>query len=338
MPSFEFPRRRFLTSALAFGAGAALAPVALGAKKPAPAGGLVYSFVNRTGGNFTDEQCFWSLDGGRQWHSFAESPTTPCPGGNGRVYFRIGAAPRNFDDRNACWDFIEYAYGGGVWHGNTTQVDAFCIPLTIELGRQKLGIVEPRNKLFEAFRNEAPTEFKACVKDDKWILSPCRAGFNKGGPHAHYFDKYIDEVWSMYADEKPTPSGKWIGHSAGGALTFTPARGGKPVTCPRKPTTQDAFLGEGVLAGNPQFCAAINRHVLADPADWRDPAKFYQADPCNWYAKILHEHTIDHKCYGFCYDDVSEQAAFFSGKGDTLTVTLNWDAATAGAADKSPGR
>jgi hypothetical protein len=70
--------------------------------------------------------------------------------------------------------------------------------------------------------------------------------------------------------------------------------------------------------------------VLADPADWRDAAKFYKADPCNWYSKILHEHTIDHKCYGFCYDDVSEQAAFFSGKGDKLVVTLYWDAAASG--------
>ena len=34
---------------------------------------------------------------------------------------------------------------------------------------------------------------------------------------------------------------------------------------------------------------------------------------------------INRKCYGFCYDDVSEQAAFFSGKGDKLIVTLHWD-------------
>ena len=74
-----------------------------------------------------------------------------------------------------------------------------------------------------------------------------------------------------------------------------------------------------------KFCAAINRHVLADPADWHNPAAFYKAEPCNWYSKFLHEHSIGHKAYGFCYDDASEQAAFFSGKGRELIVTLYWD-------------
>ncbi len=55
------------------------------------------------------------------------------------------------------------------------------------------------------------------------------------------------------------------------------------------------------------------------------PAKFYQAEPCNWYARFFHEHNLDHKAYGFCCDDVSEQAAFFSGKGQNLIVTLYWD-------------
>lgn len=85
------------------------------------------------------------------------------------------------------------------------------------------------------------------------------------------------------------------------------------------------MLGSGILASNPQICAAINRHVLADPGDWGNASKFYQAEPCNWYSKFLHEHSIDHKAYGFCYDDVSEQAAFFSGKGESVVVTLNWD-------------
>jgi hypothetical protein len=297
------------------------------AQEPKPADGLSYTFVNRTGGKFTDEQCFWSLDGGKTWHSFAKEPTVRCPTGNGRVYFRLGAAPKNLDDRAAYWDFIEYAYAKDTWHGNTTQVDAFCIPLTIELGKQKLGITEPRGKLFDAFRKEAPKEFQACVKGDFWILSPCRAGFGKDGPNGKYFDRYVDEVWDMYATEKKTPSGKWTGKVVNGALTFTPADGGKPVSCARKPTTQEVFLGTGVLASNPQFCAAINRHVLADPADWKNPASFYKAEPCNWYAKFFHEHSIDRKAYGFCYDDVSEQAAFFSGKGQNLIVTLTWDAA-----------
>ena len=111
-----------------------------------------------------------------------------------------------------------------------------------------------------------------------------------------------------------------------GVLTFTPVNSnGKPFRCERKPTTQEAFLGTGILAKNPLFCAAINRHVLADPADWNNPEAFYKAEPSNWYAKFFHENSIGKKAYGFCYDDVSEQAAFFSGKGKEVVVTLRWD-------------
>jgi hypothetical protein len=298
-----------------------------GKSKPAAAGGTVYRFVNKTGGKFKDEECFWSLNGGRDWHSFAKEPTAPCAG-NGRVYFCLGTKPKNFDDRTTYWDFIEYNYAKGTWYGNTTQVDAFCIPLTIELGKHKVGITESRSKLFEAFRKECPKEFKDCVKGDLWILSPHRAGFDKNGPHAKYFDSYVDEVWAMYAQEKKTPSGKFTGKVVQGALTFTPVDGGakaKSLTCARKPTTQEILLGTGVLATNPQFCAAFNRHVAADPADWKTPAKFYQAEPCNWYSKFLHEHSIDNRAYGFCYDDASEQAAYFAGKGAEVIVTIYWD-------------
>ncbi len=101
---------------------------------------------------------------------------------------------------------------------------------------------------------------------------------------------------------------------------------GTPLRCARKPNTQEILLGTGVLGGNPQFCAAINRHVLADPADWGTPAKFYQPEPCNWHSKFFHEHSLDHKAYGFCHDNVvGEQSAFFSGKGRELIVTLYWD-------------
>lgn len=285
----------------------------------------IYRMVNSTGGKFTDEQCFWSLNNGKDWHSFAKETTVACPRGNGRLYFCLGGPPKNFDDREAYWDFLEYAYNDAGWHGNTTQVDAFCIPITIELGEHKVGIEQSRSELFATFQRAAPEAFRACVKGDKWILSPCRAGFGQDGPHAKYFDKYIDNVWAMYAKERKTPSGKWIGKVADGALIFTPVDGGKAIRCEKKPTTQDAFLGTGVLGANPQFCAAINRHVLADPADWNNAAKFYQAEPCNWYSKFLHDHSIDHKAYGFCYDDAGDQAAFFSGKGKEVVVTLRWD-------------
>ena len=287
--------------------------------------GPLYRMVNKTG-KFTDAECFWSLNAGQDWHSLAKEPTVPCPLGNGRLYFRLGPAPKNMADREAIWDFIEYASENGeTWHGNTTQVDAFGIPITIALGNQRVGIAESRRTLFEQFRKHAPAPFKNCVLGDRWIVAPGAADFRADGPAAHYFAAYIDEVWQHYAVEQKTPSGRWTGQVVDGALIFKPVGNGPTYTCAAKPSTQDAFLGTGVLATNAPFCAAINRHVLADPADWHSPAAFYQAEPCNWYAKFLHEHSLGHKAYGFCYDDVAEQAAFFSGQGKEVVVTLYWD-------------
>jgi hypothetical protein len=319
-------RRRFLKTAGAAAVGIALTSRAASraTAKTIEPGAMLYSFVNNTAGRWTDDQCFWSLDDGKEWYSFAKEPATPCPTGNGRVYFRLGGAPQNFDDRAAYWDFIEYAYAHGTWNGNTTQVDAFCIPLTIALGDKKVGITKSRAEIFKSFAADCPAPFKDCVKGDFWILSPGRAGFRTGGAHGDYFDAYVNDLWETYATEKPTSSGEFIGKVTDGAISFTPKAGGKPITCEKKPSTQDILLGEGVLSRDAAFCGALNRHVAADPADWRKIDKFYQAEPCNWYAKFMHEQTIDHKCYGFCYDDSSEQAAYFSGKGDKLIVTLNW--------------
>jgi hypothetical protein len=316
-----------MVAGVAVGGVLAGGPILLGAEKKAAAPAVegYYQFVNKTNGKWKDEDIHWSKDGGRTWHSVAQDPTAPN-GGNGRMYFYIGKQPANFDDWAAYWDFIEYNSGGRRWAGNTTQVDAWCLPLTIELGSHKVGITGPRTKLFETFRKDAPAAFKNCVVGDTWILSPFKADLGTGKPFANYFDKYVDEVWEMYAKETKTPSGKFIGKSdPKGALVFTPVDGGKAITCAGKPSTKNILLGEGVLGSNAGFCGAFNRHVAADPADWKTPSKYYQAEPCNWYSKFLHEHSIDNKSYGFCYDDAAEQAAYFAGEADHLIVTFYWD-------------
>jgi hypothetical protein len=291
-----------------------------------------YQFVNKTNGKWKDSEIFWSRDMTQTWHSIDKEPTAPT-GGNGRLYFSVGPHPQNLDDWNSYWDFIEYNSNGRKWAGNTTQVDAWCLPLTIEMGKFKFGITGPRTKMFEEFKKECPKEFKNCIlNDNKWITSPFRADMGPGKPYENYFEKYVDDIWKKYAQETKTPSGKFIGKAdANGALVFRPAEGvsfaGDPkwLTCPSKPTTKNILLGEGVLGGNPAFCAAFNRGIADDPADWRDESKFYQKEPCNWYSKFLHKWSVNHKAYGFCYDDYAEQAAYFAAEADHLVVTFYWD-------------
>jgi Beta-1,3-glucanase len=284
-----------------------------------------YSIVNNTNGKFTDEQVSWTLNG-KTFTPLSQSSGAPAKmGGGGRLYIKLTG-----NDGETYKDFIEFSHNKAGWFGNTTQVDAFVIPMTLEVfdadgTSKKVGITESRTALFQAFKKETPAEFQSCVEGTKQIVSPHRADFRPGKTNADYYTKYIDDVWQTYATETKTPGG-WTGQVVDGALIFTPPNGGKPFKCPRKPTSEEAFLGSGILGGLPVFCAAINRHVLADPADWHNRDKYYLAGPANFYAKFWHDHSINGKAYGFCYDDVNQQDTLIHAPKPTkVVITVNWD-------------
>jgi hypothetical protein len=290
---------------------------------PPPKPGMFYQFINNTKGKFPDDKVFYTFDGSK-FTSLAESKEAPAAHG-GRIYFSLGA-PTKQSKPGVYVDFIEYNHGN-EWWGNTTLVDEFVIPFTIQLfgpngESSKVGIVESRKALFEAARKEFPKEFQSCIIGEERIVSPCRADFGQGKPYENYFDKYIDEIWAKYATEK-TENG-WTKKTVGTALTYTGE--GKTYTCPTKPSTRDALLGQRVLGGNPPFCGAINRHVLGEPEYWKDPTRFYLKDPCNHYAKFWHEHSLNHKAYGFSYDDAFQQDTLVHyPNAQRLVVTINWD-------------
>jgi hypothetical protein len=293
---------------------------------PKPEGGVMtYNFINCTYGKYKDEEIFWTMDYGKTWKNLKEFGSVAAPGGSAaRVYYCVGTPPKHFGVMDAFFDFGEYNLNNqGAMLINTTNVDAYGLSYTLELIDQngkaiKTGLATPREKLFEAFAKEMPAEFQSCIKAPYRIVSPCQADFGTNGKNGHYFDAYVDEVWAKYATETKTPGG-WTGLVTDGALTFTPPAGApgnlKPVTMKKKPTTQEILLGTGELGGLPDWCAAFNRHVAADPADWRDPSKYYLAGPANYYAKFWHDHSVNGHAYGFCYDD-------FNGM-DSLLVEQN---------------
>ena len=106
-----------------------------------------------------------------------------------------------------------------------------------------------------------------------------------------------------------------------------------------KPTTSMALLGNGFLddtAGTTdpgtqlqvqaQMCAALNRHVVEDPANWHNAAAFYPAgSAANWFAKYWHTHGINQLAYGFAYDDVGNfSPSLHTDAPTTVTFTVGW--------------
>ena len=90
--------------------------------------------------------------------------------------------------------------------------------------------------------------------------------------------------------------------------------------------TSDIFGCAGVLANDPDHCAALNRHVAQlPPAQWSTPSLYYQAAPANYYAKFWHDNAINALAYGFPYDDVAGQSSFVSHQNPQyLLVAVGW--------------
>lgn len=250
---------------------------------------LMYVFVNRTYGAFSDSQIFWAFNG--ITNSIAEAPYFDMPANAaGRMYFFLGSKNSQYVD------FIEFTITTTTWYGNTTRVDWFGFPIALRLickdgydeavGEDEEFFKMPRAQKFQLFKDSVPDEFKhlADVAYPYRIIAPQHSSrFQSGGVYQNYFTSYVDQVWSIHS-----------------------------LTIP-KPNTVQVFGCSGPLATQPQIAAALNRHTAhLSQSQWQTISLFYQNSPANYYAKFFHDHSIQKKAYGFPYDDVAEQAAYMA--------------------------
>ncbi|MBP6457389.1 MAG: chitobiase/beta-hexosaminidase C-terminal domain-containing protein [Pseudoxanthomonas sp.] len=282
--------------------------------------------------------------------------------GNGQIGY-AGANIENPTDPNidVYFDFGEMAIlpKGHAQQGifvNTTRVDHFGFPLKLRV--QGLGgydhtvgepLTETREQLFNRFQSDLPVEFRPLAQTP-WapyrIVAPAHAMFQAGESQAEYLQPYIDQMWSRFSGQDlvftlenlGTFTGRVIGN---GVFRFTGGIRNGTYYINGKPTTSMVLLGNGLLddtrgapAGDAgtqlqiqaQVCAALNRRVFANPADWYRPAAFYPAGQrANWYAKFWHDHSIDQLAYGFAYDDVGGfSPSLHTRAPTTVTYTIGW--------------
>ncbi|MCT9007326.1 beta-1,3-glucanase family protein [Streptomyces rhizosphaerihabitans] len=262
---------------------------------PAANNAVEVKILNRTNGKYPDSQVYWSFNG--QVHSIAEQPYLDMPANSaGRMYFYLGSPNGPY------YDFIEFTVGNNVFNGNTTRVDAFGLKLAMrlhtkdgydaEVGENRGTFAEDRATTFQRFTAAVPDQFKVLAQSQApyRIIAPgSDPSFRAGGANANYFTAYAQSV----------------GVSA---------------------ATSDIFGCAASLAGNPNMCAALNRHVATLPASQQgDPAQYYKAAPANYYAKFWHDNAINNLAYGFPYDDVAGQSSFIShGNPQWLLVAVGW--------------
>jgi hypothetical protein len=251
--------------------------------------------LNRTNGRYPDSQVYWSFNG--QTHSIAEQPYLDMTANSaGRMYFYLGAPNSQY------FDFIEFTVGANVFNGNTTRVDAFGLKIAmrlhsrdgndVQVGEDYQTFTEDRTATFNKFAAEVPTEFKhlATATAPYRILAPgSDPMFRQGGQYQNYISPYA---------------------SAHGINAIT----------------SDIFGCAGVLASQPQQCAALNRHTIDLPqSQWETVSNYYRAAPANYYAKFWHDHALGKLAYGFPYDDVAGQSSFVShANPQYLLVAVGW--------------
>jgi hypothetical protein len=283
---------------------------------------MMFKFLNRTNGKCADSQVYWSFKSGAisQTHSIADQSTYDMPANaSGRMYFYLcctaDAMCAADPTKSKYFDFIEHTIGAHQYNGNTTRVDAFGIKIAMRLhcsdgfdvavGEDYGTFQDDRATTFQQFIDAVPTEFKPLAQPPfapYRIVEPGAGGFNQGGPNAHYYDSFVDQLWAAngLTIAKPGPNGSG-------------------------------------LAANPNISAAIFRHVgavagtfdangkLLNQKLWADSATFYGAAPADYYARFWHAHALSGKAYGFPYDDVGGYSSYIShANPQYLLVAIGW--------------
>jgi hypothetical protein len=263
---------------------------------PAATHVLEFMIQNQTNGQYPDSQVFWSFNG--QTMSIAQQRYIDMPANSaGRMYFYLGSPNAPY------YDFIEFTVGSAFINIDTTRVDRFGLKLAIlvhdhsgndqAIGENYATFQESRASTFSRFQNSVPTEFKGLATDNApyGIPSPGNdAAFQPGGAYAGYFQTYA---------------------AANGDTTDS---------------TAQIFGCGGTLAGNPQLCAGLNRHVAQLSSTQQSiPANFYQAGPANYYAQFWHQNAINGVQYGFPYDDYAGQSSDLSvNNPQYAVVAVGW--------------
>lgn len=253
---------------------------------------------------------------------------------------------------NTLWDFIELNFDSANLFVNTSQVDAFAIPIQLALDGNVattpvsvVGVDGPGwtavQKAILANSTFSPLLINNADGDFVRILQP-NDGIIYGVFSATYLDEYIDQCWALYRARGMTMDltaagfGKVTGKvHPGGNFNFVAAGSGPDapiIASIPKPTTREAFACNGPLAtGTAEqqaiqnvIAAGLNRGVLeVTQQPMCDASKFYRQSATNTYAQILHEHFIDKLAYGFAYDDQCSYApAMTNTEPTTLTLTI----------------
>lgn len=283
---------------------------------------MMFAFLNRTNGVVADGDLYWGFNNGgaHELHSFAEQPTYDmAANASGRLYFYVcvagDSACKADPTKSKYFDFIEHTIGQTQYNGNTTRVDAFGLKVAMRLhnadgtdltvGENEATFAESRDATFAAFLADAPDEFKPLAQAPfapYRIVEPGAAGFGTNGANAHYYDSFVDSLWSANGITIPKPGANGDGLGAYPVLEAA------------------IFRHVGATAGSFDANGKLLAKTLFD-----DATTFYTAAPFDYYARFWHSRAINGKSYAFPYDDVGGWSSYISHSNpQSMLVAIGW--------------
>nr|WP_221382161.1 beta-1,3-glucanase family protein [Actinoplanes polyasparticus] len=253
-------------------------------------------------------------------------------------------------NRDILFDWSEFTLNdSGLWL-NSSQVDMFAVPHVVSVtggdGRTaKTGEVKAggRQRVIDAVKASPDFARSVVTRGDGTVLrvlAPGKAA-DAGLMSPTYLDSYITSAWNAYAGKNLTvvpftdrPDTRFLGRTTGNVMNFTDSAG-RTVASFTKPSTANVWGCDGAL-GAPNdlvvgpiartLCAALTRTTLGrlDTQPSGTAADFYQGNPANLYAKVIHDNMVDGKAYAFAFDDVQNQESLVhSGDPRTAGITLS---------------
>ncbi|WP_436527238.1 beta-1,3-glucanase family protein [Actinoplanes sp. HUAS TT8] len=247
------------------------------------------------------------------------------------------------------FDWSEFTVNSsGLWL-NSSQVDMFAVPHIVSVTggsgtTSSTGevVTGGRQKVIDAIKGNADFAKSVVTRADGTVLrvlAPGKAA-DAGLMSPTYLDSYITSAWSAYTSKNLTvtpftdqPAVKYTGRTSGDVMSFTDGTG-KVVASFTKPSTANVWGCDGALgAPNDQvvgpiartLCAALQRTTLGrlDVQPSGTAADFYQGDPANVYARVIHANMVDGKAYAFAFDDVQNQESLVHD-GDPRTAAITF--------------
>ncbi len=247
------------------------------------------------------------------------------------------------------FDWSEFTVNSsGLWL-NSSQVDMFAVPHIVSVTggsgtTSSTGevVTGGRQKVIDAIKANADFAKSVVTRADGTVLrvlAPGKAA-DAGLMSPTYLDSYITSAWSAYTAKNLTvtpftdqPAVKYTGRTSGDVMSFTDTSG-KVVASFTKPSTANVWGCDGALgAPNDQvvgpiartLCAALQRTTLGrlDTQPSGGAADFYQGNPANVYAKVIHANMVDGKAYAFAFDDVQNQESLVHD-GDPRTAAITF--------------